>query len=158
MTTIDEADVIRIIKDNPRLVFNAMREDPELLKEVRQAILTDELLELPRQFARMSDTLETLVGVVSDTNARVERVESMVERIPPLEARVDRVEALLGYLVGSELERKMGTAVPNRLEAVYQVEVIPVAIGYAILNDAREYNDREQGGRARIFEMRRRNR
>ena len=87
MTTIDEADVIRIIKDNPRLVFNAMREDPELLKEVRQAILTDELLGLPRQFARMSDTLETLVGVVSDTNARVERVESMVERIPPLETQ-----------------------------------------------------------------------
>ena len=168
-----------------------------------------------------------------------------MERIPPLETRMDRVEALLAYLVGSELERKMGTAVPNRLEAVYQVddihvlvyqdrhpavdrdflhaidrargnaaiddaqhrrlrdtdmivrasrggdevfftveasstvaeddvdrtiqsalalekvvesEVIPVAIGYAIPNDAREYNDREQGGRARIFEMRRRNR
>ena len=252
MTTISEADVIRIIKDNPRLVFDAMREDPELLKEVRQAILTDELLDLPRQFARMSDTLETLVGVVSDTNARLGRVETMVERIPPLEtrmdgveARMDRVEALLGYLVGSDLERKMGTAVPNRLEAVYQVddihilvyqdrhptvdrdflqvidrarrnaiiddaqhhrlrsadmivranrggdemfftveasstvaeddidrtiqsalalekvvesEVIPTAIGYVIPNDAREYNVKENKGRVRIFEMRRRNR
>ena len=252
MTTISEADVIRIIRDNPRLVFDAMREDPELLKEVRQAILTDELLDLPRQFARMSDTLETQVEIVSDTNARlgrvetrVERVESMVERIPPLEARMDRVEALLGYLVGSDLERKMGTAVPNRLEAVYQVddihilvyqdrhptvdrdflrmiddarrnaviddaqhgrlrsadmivrarhdgdemfftveasstvaeddidrtiqsalalekvveaEVIPVVIGYAVPNDVREYNAGEESGRARIFEMRRRNR
>ena len=35
MTTINEADVIRIIQQNPRLVFDAMREDPQLLKEVR---------------------------------------------------------------------------------------------------------------------------
>ncbi len=329
MTTINEADVIRIIQQNPRLVFDAMREDPELQKEVRQAILTDELLELPRQFAKMSDILETQVRIVSkmdgrvervetkvdntdarlervetkvdntdarlervetkvdntdarlervetkvdntdarlervetkvdntdarlervetkvdNTDGRLERVESMVERIPPLEARMDRVEALLGYLVGSELERKMGTFVPNRLEAAYEVddihilvyqdrhpavdrdflraidrargnaviddmehrrlrsadmivranrgggevfftveasstvdeddvdravqsalalekvadgEVIPVAIGYAIPSDVREYNAVEKGGRARIFEMRRRNR
>lgn len=30
MAAIDEADVIRIIRDNPRLAFDAMREDPEL--------------------------------------------------------------------------------------------------------------------------------
>ena len=170
MATINEADVIRIIQQNPRLVFNAMREDPELLKEVRQAILTDDVLELPRQFARMSDTLETLVGVVSTLNDRVgrlevsaertdvrldrieahaertdarldrieayaertdvrlDRIEAKVERIDPLEARMDRVESLLGYLVGSDLERKMGTAVPNRLEAVYQVDDIHILV------------------------------
>ena len=315
MTTISEADVIRIIKDNPRLVFDAMREDPELLKEVRQAILTDDILELPRQLARMSDTLETLVGVVStlndrvgsleasaertdarldrieshaertdarldrieshaertdarldrieshaertdtrldriesyaeQTDARLDRIEAKVERIGPLETRVGHLESLVGHLVGSELERKLGTTVPNRLEAVYEVddihilvyqdrhpavdrdflrmiddarrnavidgaqhrrlrsadmvvranrgddevfftveasstvaeddidrtirsalalekvveaEVVPVVTGYAIPNDVREYNAGEKSGRARIFEMRRRNR
>ncbi len=270
MTTINEADVIRIIRNNPRLVFDAMREDPELLKEVRQAILTDEILELPRQFAKMADTLETLVRVVSRLNDRVEGIESKVERIDSrveridsrveriesrvehtdsrvdgLDSRLGRVESLVGHLVGSELERKLETIIPNRLEAVYELddihilvyqdrhpavdrdflqvmdhargiaviddaqhrrlrsadmivratrdgdaifftveasstvaeddidrtiqsaqalekvveaEVIPVAIGYAILNDAREYNAREKSGRARIFEMRRRNR
>lgn len=242
MTTIEEADVIRMIRNNPRLVFDAMREDPELLKEVRQAILTDELLELPRQFSRMSDTLETLVEVVSNTNARVEGVETRVGRV---ETRVGYLESLVGHLVGSELERKLGTVVPNRLEAVYEVddihiliyqdrhpavdrdflqvidrarrnaviddaqhgrlrsadmivrarhdddemfftveasstvaedgidraiqsavalekvvgaEVVPVVVGYAIPNDVREYNAGEKSGRARIFEMRRRNR
>ena len=291
MVTINEADVIRIIRDNPRLVFDAMREDPKLLKEVRQAILTDEILDLPRKFAEMSDTLQTLVEVVSGTNARVEGVETRVEgletrvervetkvegvdarvervevrvervetrvervettvdggdaRVERVETKVDRLESLVGYLVGSELERKMGTVVPNRLEAVYQLddihilvyqdrhpavdrdflqtidrargnaviddvqhrrlrsadmivrashrgnamfftveasstvaeddidraiqsalalekvveaEVIPVVIGYAIPNDVREYNAGEKSGRARIFEMRRRNR
>ena len=155
------------------------------------------------------------------------------------------LESLVGHLVGSELERKLGTVVPNRLEAVYEVddihiliyqdrhpavdrdflqvidrarrnaviddaqhgrlrsadmivrarhdddemfftveasstvaedgidraiqsavalekvvgaEVVPVVVGYAIPNDVREYNAGEKSGRARIFEMRRRNR
>ena len=242
---MDENDVIRIIQQNPRLVFDAMRKDPELLKEVRRAILTDEILNLPRKFAEMANTLETLVGVVSKMDTRLEHVESKVERIDPLEARMDRVESLLGHLVGSDLERKLGTTIPNRLEAVYELddihilvyqdrhpavdrdflqeidrvrgiaviddaqhrrlrsadmivratrdgdemfftveassavaqdgidrtiqsalalekvveaEVIPVAIGYDVLDDVREYNAREKSGRARIFEMRRRNR
>ena len=220
----------------------------------------------------MSDTLETLAGTVSeqvgivsglvetvsglvetvsdlvevsDLVGTVSRIENEVKRIPPLEARVERLESLVGYLVGSDLERKLGTAVPNRLEAAYQVddihilvyqdrhpavdrdflqaldrarrnaviddtehrrlrsadmivranrgdgevfftveasstvdeddvdravqsalalekvadgEVVPVAIGYAIPSDVREYNAVEKDGRARIFEMRRRNR
>lgn len=219
MATINEADVIRIIQQNPRLVFNAMREDPELLKEVRQAILTDELLDLPRQFIKLTDTLDNLVKVVS------------------------RLDSQVGHLVGSELERKLESVVPNRLEAVYDLddihilvyqdrhpavdrdflqmidrarrdaaiddaqhrrlrdtdmiiradrdgapvfftveasntvaeddidrtiqsaqalekvaEVIPVVMGYAIPGGAREYNTEEKDGRARIFEMRRRNR
>ncbi len=146
MTTINEADVIRIIRNNPRLVFDAMREDPELLKEVRQAILTDEILELPRQFARMADTLETLVRVVSRLNDRLEGVESKVERIDSrveriesrvehtdsrvdgLDSRLGRVESLVGYLVGSELERKLETTIPNRLEAVYELDDIHILV------------------------------
>ena len=160
MTTINEADVIRIIRNNPRLVFDAMREDPELLKEVRQAILTDEILELPRQFAKMADTLETLVRVVSRLNDRVEGVESKVERIDSrveridsrveridsrveriesrvehtdsrvdgLDSRLGRVESLVGYLVGSELERKLETIIPNRLEAVYELDDIHILV------------------------------
>lgn len=277
MATINEADVIRIIRQNPRLVFNAMREDPELLKEVRQAILTDDILGLPKQLARISHTLETLVGVASTlndrvggleasaertdarldrleasaerTDARLDRIEASAERtdakVDRIDARLDRVESLVGYLVGSELERKLESVVPNRLEAVYELddihilvyqdrhpavgrdflrmidrarrdtaiddaqhrrlrdtdmiirsdrngapifftveasstvaeddidraiqsaqalekvveaEVIPVVMGYAIPSGAREYNTEEKDGRARIFEMRRRNR
>ena len=48
-----DADVIRVIRQNPRLIFQALNEDPELLADVRRAILTDELLSLPVQFAEM---------------------------------------------------------------------------------------------------------
>ena len=55
-----DADVLRVIQQNPRLIFQAMNEDPELLAEVRRAILTDELLGLPAQFAEMQmDLAET---------------------------------------------------------------------------------------------------
>ena len=160
MATINEADVIRIIQQNPRLVFNAMREDPELLKEVRQAILTDDILGLPKQLARISHTLETLVGVASTlndrvggleasaertdarldrleasterTDARLDRIERSAERtdakVDRIDARLDRIESLVGYLVGSELERKLESVVPNRLEAVYELDDIHILV------------------------------
>ena len=73
VASIDEADVLRIIRDNPRLALEAaMREDPELQKELRQAVLTDEILDLQRKFAEIADMLQTLVAAVSATNERVE--------------------------------------------------------------------------------------
>ena len=56
-----DADVIRVIRQNPRLIFQALNEDPELLADVRRAILTDELVSLPAQFAEMKTTQDEML-------------------------------------------------------------------------------------------------
>ena len=67
-----DADVIRVIRQNPRLIFQALNEDPELLADVRRAILTDELLSLPTQFAEMKaaqdEMLETQNKMLATQN------------------------------------------------------------------------------------------
>ena len=60
MTTIDTSeDIIR-----------ALQEDPRLLRQVRRAIMTDEVLALPDQFADMRETqnsmLETQNRILSE--------------------------------------------------------------------------------------------
>ena len=70
MASSTDADVIRVIQQNPRLIFSALHEDPELLAEVRRAILTDELLSLPVQFAEMkaaqNEMLKTQNEILAD--------------------------------------------------------------------------------------------
>ena len=61
MTINRDADVIRVIRQNPGLIFQAMREDEELLADMRRAILTDEILGLPAQFAEMKATQDEML-------------------------------------------------------------------------------------------------
>ncbi len=61
MTINTDADVIRVIRRNPGLILQAMREDEELLADMRRAILTDELLSLPDQFAETKATQEEML-------------------------------------------------------------------------------------------------
>ncbi len=65
-----DADVIRVIRENPRLVFQALREDDELLDEVRRLVLTEEILAMPGQLAEVIETqnamLKTQEKVLAD--------------------------------------------------------------------------------------------
>ncbi len=57
MTINTDADVIRVIQQNPRLLIEAITAHPELRAEVRRAVLTDELLAMPEQLAEMHESL-----------------------------------------------------------------------------------------------------
>lgn len=104
-----DADVIRVIRQNPRLIFQAMSEDPELLAEVRRAILTDELLGLPAQFAEMQTDL-----------AETRRVQNeMLETQNRILADLNLMSGGLGNLEGGDLERKMFRILPGRLYPMY---------------------------------------
>ena len=47
MVISTEEDVIRVIRENPRLLFQALYEDPELLNEVRRLVMTEDVLAMP---------------------------------------------------------------------------------------------------------------
>ena len=125
-----DADVIRVIRQSPRLIFQAMSEDPELLAEVRRAILTDELLGLPAQFAEMqtdlaetrrvqNEMLETQNRILADL-AETRRVQSeMLETQNRILADLNLMSGRLGNLEGGDLERKMFRILPGRLYPMY---------------------------------------
>ncbi len=139
-----DADVIRVIQQNPRLIFQAMNEDPELLAEVRRAILTDELLGLPAQFTEMKVTQEEMLAELADLRrvqngmletqnriladlAETRRVQSeMLETQAAILATQNRILAdldlmsgRLGNIEGADLERKMFRILPGRLYQMY---------------------------------------
>ena len=85
-------------------LIRILRQDPEILEQVRRAILTDELLALPEKFSEMSKTQAEMLKTQDEMLDRLQRVE-------------DRV----GHLVGAELERKVFRIIPARLNRIYQL-------------------------------------
>ena len=85
-------------------LIRILRQDPEILEQVRRAILTDELLELPGKFAEMAETQARMLETQSELLISHRRLE-------------DRV----GYLIGAELERKAFRILPVRLNRIYQL-------------------------------------
>ncbi len=118
-----DADVIRVIRQNPRLIFQAMSEDPELLAEVRRAILTDELLGLPAQFAEMqtdlAETRQTQNAILEEL-AETRRVQAaMLETQNRILADLNMMSGRLGNLEGGDLVRKMFRILSGRLYPMY---------------------------------------
>ncbi len=93
MTINTDADVIRVIRRNPRLILQAMREDEELLADMRRAILTDELLSLPAQFAETKATqdemLETQNKILATQSEMLETQNRLLQDL----AETRRVQA-----------------------------------------------------------------
>ena len=69
--------------DTSEDIIRALREDPHLLRQVRRAIMTDEVLALPDQFADMRETqnsmLETQSRILSELADVRETQRSMLE-------------------------------------------------------------------------------
>ena len=67
MATIEtDADVVRVIRENPRILFRALHEDPELLAEVRRLVLTDEVIAMPAQLAEVIERQDRTEGQLTE--------------------------------------------------------------------------------------------
>ena len=92
-----EADVIRVLRENPRILFRALHEDPELLDEVRRLVLTEELLAVPGQ------------------------ITEVLERQNHMEGQLSEIQDQIGDLRGAELERRIMWILPSRLNRMYNL-------------------------------------
>ena len=130
MVISTEEDVIRVIRENPRLLFQALYEDPELLNEVRRLVMTEDVLAMPGQLSEVVERLDEVV----ERQDRVEiRLDEVVERQDRMETRLDevsntqkdmlntqkRMDDHLGFLIGAELEREIVRILPSRLNSMY---------------------------------------
>jgi len=80
MTINTDADVIRVIQENPRLLIEAIAAHPELRAEVRRAVLTDELLAMPEQLAQVIKTQNEMLRTQDEMlRSLAETRESLAE-------------------------------------------------------------------------------
>ena len=127
-----EADVLRVIRKNPRIVFRALYEDPELLGEVRRLILTEELLAVPGQLAEVIERQDRMEGQLADvvnTQNEMLAVQSStladIEDIKATQSSMlttqNRMVDQIGQLRGAELERRVARFLPSRLNPMYNL-------------------------------------
>ncbi len=106
-------------------LIRILRQDPEILEQVRRAILTDELLELPEKFSEMSKTqaemLKTQDGILKTQAEMLKTQAEILKTQAEILDRLQRVEDRVGHLVGAELERKAFRILPARLNRIYQL-------------------------------------
>lgn len=116
MTTINDiGDLARIL-----------REQPEWADAIRGVLLSKELLDLPRQFARLVDLFDRMESRQDGMETRLGRMESkqdgMETRLDRIEARLDRLEGRVGNLEGSDYERKIRYRVLARVRQHFDLE------------------------------------
>ena len=118
MTISTEEDVIRVIRENPRLLFQALYEDRELLNEVRRLVLTEDVLEMPEQVGELVERqgrMEAQVGEVVERQGRMEtQVGEVVERQGRMETQMGKMETRMG-----KMETQMGK-METRLDEVVE--------------------------------------
>ncbi len=109
--------------DTTEDLIRVLRKDPEIRDQVRRAILTDELLELPQKFAEMAETqarmLKTQAQMLERQAQMLETQAQMLETQAQMLERQQRLEDRVGYLVGAELERRAFRILPARLNRIY---------------------------------------
>ena len=115
MTINAEEDVIRVIRENPRLLFQALHEDPELLSEVRRLVLTEDVLAMPGQLSEV-----------------IEKQDRMDDRLDEFVETQKSVNDHLGHLTGAELEREIVRILPSRLNRMYDLYRTRVMSGRGI--------------------------
>jgi hypothetical protein len=82
MATIEtDADVVRVIRENPRILFRALHEDPELLAEVRRLVLTEEVLAMPAQLAEVIERQDRTEGQLAEVIERQDRTEGQLAEV-----------------------------------------------------------------------------
>ncbi len=110
MVMYTDADVIRVIRENPRLFIRLLRQDEELLDEFRRVVLSDELLAMPAQLADVQSTqaamLEDLASLRQTQNSMLETQAAMLET----QAAMLEDLASLRQTQNSMLETQQGTS------------------------------------------------
>ena len=72
-------------------LLRILQERPDLARQVRQALLTQELLELPEVVARLADRVEQLTDRVDRLTARVDQLTARVDQL------TDRVDQFIAH-------------------------------------------------------------
>ncbi len=85
----------------------AMDNDPQLKEELRQRLLTRELLELPQKLARLADTVDRMAETLD------RRFTLLEERVDGLAAEQRIMRGQLNNLIGSDYERKVVRRAPR---------------------------------------------
>ena len=106
MTTINSiGDLVRILK-----------EQPEWADTIRGILLSEELLNLPAQFAEFVRVTQEHNQLI---NQRLERLEDRMDRV---ETRLVRLEGRVGNLEGSDYERKVRYRILARAQRRFGLE------------------------------------
>ncbi len=149
-----DADVIRVIRENPRLVFQALREDEELLNEVRRLVLTENILAMPGQLAEVIETqnqmLKDQAEMRQTQNELLKTQANILAELADLRREhaqtrsvQNRMDGRLGNLYGADLERRLPRILPVRLFGMLKLYRPTVLLREASEPD-REFLDRIQ--------------
>lgn len=163
-----DADVLRVIRENPRLMFQVLREDEELLDEVRRLVLTEEILAMPGQLAEVIETqkkmlkdqaemrrtqnemLETQTKILADQAEMRQTQINILAELADLRRKYeetrrvyDRMDGRLGNLYGADLERRLPRILPSRLFGMLELHRPAVLLRDAVEPD-REFLARIQ--------------
>ena len=103
-----EADVIRVIRQNPRIVFRALHEDAELLAEVRRLILTEEVLAMPAKLDEVIERQDLILLSQRNTETRIERLSDDFGRFRGNYAESAAREAAYGIVMKMNSDRELG--------------------------------------------------
>ena len=105
------------------MLIQALREDAELLDEVRHIILTEDLLALPAQVAELIETqnqmLATQDQMLKTQNQMLATQDQILRTQDQILRTQDRMEGRLGNLEGERLERRLFRILPARLFPMY---------------------------------------
>ena len=71
-------------------ILNALERDPSLRRQLRQHILTEELLTLPALIGQPEEDETTIFNQLKGLNTHVNRIETQADRT---ETRVDRIDS-----------------------------------------------------------------
>ena len=133
MATIEtDADVVRVIRENPRILFRALHEDPELLAEVRRLVLTEEVLAMPAQLAEVIERQDRTEGQLAEVIERQDRTEGQLAEVIRIQNSLlttqnemlttqNEMRDHIGELRGAELERQIVWILPTRLNLMYDL-------------------------------------
>ena len=76
--------------------LEALRNDPEFLQQVRQQVLTADLLELPERLATLASTVTSFIERQQETNARVDEHLGRIDgRLDKMDGRLDKMDGRL---------------------------------------------------------------
>jgi vacuolar-type H+-ATPase subunit I/STV1 len=107
-------------------LIRLLEEHPHWRAQLRQILLTQELLELPERLSQLTRTVETLSHTVETLSHRVElilerldrledRQDRMEDRQDRMEASLNRLEKRVGNLEGKMLEQEWRYKFPSKL-------------------------------------------
>ena len=128
--------------------LEALRDDPEFLHQVRQYLLTAELIELPERFAAFASTVTSFMERQQGTNAEVAtrldgidtRLHGIDTRLHGIDTRLDGIDTRLQQITDDLGDLKGHTA--GRI-AREMADVIAEQLGYQMI-EVLDSNDLRQ--------------